>query len=92
MGKKLTVIDFMQMFSSEESCKTHLAAQKWGNGFVCRRCGSNQTVKGRTRQHDVVDPVGSMNRPRQNTLFHRIKFPLPAALTMVHLLTTTKWD
>ena len=36
MAKTLTIIDFMQKFSSEESCKTYLADQKWVDGFVCR--------------------------------------------------------
>ena len=49
MAKTLTIIELMQQFGSEESCKSYLADQKWGDGFVCRRCGHDHAVKGRTR-------------------------------------------
>lgn len=90
MAKTLTIIDFMRKFSSEESCKTYLADQKWGDGFVCRRCGCDHAVKGRTRHHRRCGSCRFDESATANTLFHKIKFPLPSAFAMVHLLTTTK--
>ncbi len=89
MAKTLTIIDFMQKFSSEESYKTYLAAQKWGNGFVFRRCGYNQAVKERTRQHRRCGSCRFDESAMANRLSHKIKFPLPAAFAVDHLLTTT---
>jgi DNA-directed RNA polymerase subunit RPC12/RpoP len=90
MEKTLTIIDFMRKFSCEESCKSYLADQKWGDGFVCRRCGHGHAVKGRTRHHRRCGSCRFDELATSNTLFHKIKFPLPSAFAMVHLLTTTK--
>lgn len=90
MEKPLTIIEFMQKFNSEDSCKAYLADQKWGGGFACRRCGSAHSVKGRTRHHRRCGSCRFDESATSNTLFHKIKFPLPSAFAMVHLLTTTK--
>ena len=90
MEKPLTHIEFIQKFNSEDSCKAHLADQKRGSGFTCRRCGSTHSVKGRTRHHRRCASCRFDESATSNTLFHKIKFPLPFAFAMVHLLTTTK--
>lgn len=90
MEKTLTIIEFMKRFSSEDSCKAFLAHQKWSEGFCCRRCGGTHSVKGRTRHHRRCGSCRFDESATANTLFHKIKFPLPSAFAMVHLLTTTK--
>jgi len=34
-----TLIDFMQMYPTEEDCRQALFAHRWPQGFSCRRCG-----------------------------------------------------
>jgi transposase-like protein len=37
-----TLIDFMQMYPSEEDCRQAIFAHRWPQGFVCPRCGHKQ--------------------------------------------------
>ena len=34
-----TLIEFMQMYPTEEDCRQALFAHRWPQGFCCRRCG-----------------------------------------------------
>ena len=73
MGNALTIIGFMQNLGSEESCKTLTADQKWGDGFVCRRCGHGHEVNGRTRHDRHCGSCRFHESATANTLFHKIK-------------------
>ena len=34
-----TLIDFMQMYPTEEDCRQAIFEHRWPQGFCCRRCG-----------------------------------------------------
>ncbi|HEY5473958.1 MAG TPA: transposase [Candidatus Limnocylindrales bacterium] len=34
-----TLIDFMQMYPTEEDCRRAIFEHRWPQGFRCRRCG-----------------------------------------------------
>src|SRR5450756_3141127 len=34
-----TLIEFMQMYPTEEDCRQALFEHRWPHGFSCRRCG-----------------------------------------------------
>lgn len=35
----MTLLEFQERFSSEESCREHLYKMRWSKGFVCPKCG-----------------------------------------------------
>jgi len=34
-----TLIELMQLYSTEEECRQAIFEQRWPHGFRCRRCG-----------------------------------------------------
>ena len=37
-----TLIDFMEMYSTEEACRQALFEHRWPRGFSCQRCGHDK--------------------------------------------------
>jgi len=35
----ITLMEFMQKFGEEESCRNHLYKMRWPDGFICPKCG-----------------------------------------------------
>ena len=40
--KKLSLIEFQRTFMNDEDCAEHLMEQRWGNDFVCQKCGNKK--------------------------------------------------
>ena len=85
--KGMNLIEFTDKFKGDDTCKAYLATCKWGKGFVCPKCGCEH--------HDSKNPY--IRRCRDcyhadfvtaGTLFHKVKFRLRKAFTMVFMMTT----
>lgn len=87
--KGMNILEFTDKFKDDNSCKEYLAYYKWANGFVCPKCGclhhhqSKNPYIRRCRDCYHVDSVTA------GTLFHKVKFGLRKAFTMVFMMTTT---
>ena len=42
MTHPTTLIEFMQLYSTEEACRKAIFEHRWPDGFVCPRCGHRQ--------------------------------------------------
>ena len=84
------LLDFISHFPTDQACKAHLAALKWHRGYTCKKCGHTTSVKGATAHHRRCQRCGYDESPTANTLFHKVKFPLVKAFTIVYQLTTMK--
>ncbi|MFN8698014.1 MAG: IS1595 family transposase [Flavobacteriales bacterium] len=80
----------MEAFQTEDQCHAYLVKSKWGKGFSCRRCQHTVSVKGRIWHHRRCKACGYDESSTAHTLFHKLKFPLPVAFTIVYQLTTMK--
>lgn len=87
--QEMNILEFMDKFKDEDSCKAYLAEYKWKDGFSCPRCGC-------TEHHQSKDPY--LRRCKKcyhsesvtaGTIFHKVKFPLRKAFTMVYMISTT---
>jgi len=90
MKKQQNLGSFMAKFSTEEQCFNFLVDQKWSKGYQCVKCGSEEHVKGKTWRHRRCKSCKYDESCTANTLFHKIKFPLPTAFAIVYQLTTMK--
>lgn len=90
MKKYPTLRAFMDAFGTEDQCYAYLVKAKWGNGYTCRRCQSTECGKGRTWHHVRCKSCGYDESCTAHTLFHKLKFPLPTAFTIIYQLTTMK--
>jgi transposase-like protein len=85
-----TLREFPSRFANEEACQQYLAACRWPDGLVCRRCGSRRAyelVKFRRWQctgcrHQVSLTAG--------TVLHNTKTPLTVWFWAAYLMTTDK--
>jgi hypothetical protein len=48
--KSLSLFEFQERFSNAADCLKYLADEKWGNGFVCRKCGHTHSCAGKATQ------------------------------------------
>ncbi len=77
-------------FATDDDCRRFLMEQKWGTGFICRRCGHTKSVKGRTWYYRRCQSCKYDESCTAHTLFHKIKFPLVKAFWIVFQLSTLK--
>ena len=90
MKKYQNLRSFMDAFQTDDQCYAYLVKAKWGRGYSCRRCQHNEFVKGRTWHHKRCKSCGYDESCTAHTLFHKLKFPLPTAFTIIFQLTTMK--
>ena len=66
--------EFLSKFGTNEQYINFLIEQKWGNGFVCRKCKHTEYRSGRTSKNKRCKSCGHEESPTSHTLFHKLKF------------------
>jgi hypothetical protein len=74
--KSLSLFEFQERFSNAADCLKYLADEKWGNGFVCRKCGHTHSCAGKATQSRQCTCCRYVESPTAQTLFHKVKFDL----------------
>lgn len=85
-----SLIKFSERFPDDLSCKAYLAAIKWVDGFVCRKCGHKKFSKRKdfTRTCTFCRHNESASA---NTTFHKVKFGLRKAFFITfEMVNSTK--
>lgn len=90
MFEGMNIIEFTKRFQNNDDCFEYLVRQKWPKGFVCIKCGSTQSVKGRTWHHRRCKKCMYDENVLANTVFHGTKMPLLKAFHMLFRLTAKK--
>lgn len=90
IDRRLTRAEFHNRFPSSDDCYRHLAEQKWGPGYRCKRCDRAKYCNG-------VQPHGRRctgcrydESPTAGTMFHKLKFNLHTAFEMLYEIATSK--
>jgi hypothetical protein len=86
----LTIFEFQQRFPDEDACLAYLARKKWGDGYVCPRCGNTKFCKGEKEHNRQCTRCRYISSPTSGTLFHKVKFPLLKAFYVVYYVSTNK--
>ena len=74
--KELSLREYMNRFSSEESCVSYLIEKKWPNGFVCPRCGAKDAYYIKTRKKYQCKQCRCQTTVTAHTIMHRSHLPL----------------
>jgi transposase-like protein len=85
-----TLIEFMQMYQSEEDCRQAIFEHRWPQGFRCRRCGHQRAwqLRGRSLYECVsCHYQGSLTA---GTIFHGARTDLRKWFLAIWLLASTK--
>lgn len=85
MFKKEIPEDYLQeLFSNDESCYRFLADIKWGNGYLCRKCGNDNYCVGKTPYSRRCTRCKTEESASAGTIFHNCKFPLHKAFYIAY--------
>ena len=82
----IDVTEFDAQFESNEICLKFLAAQKWSNGYVCRKCGHTNYCKGKTPFSRRCTKCKTDESATAHTMFHRCHIPLTNAFRIAYLV------
>lgn len=86
----LAVHEFMEKFSSNESCYEYLALLKWQNGYSCSDCSHGEFSKGRLPSARRCKKCKYDESATAGTLFHKVKFEIKKAFWIVYQVISSK--
>jgi hypothetical protein len=81
-----------ELFTSDEKCLEFLAAAKWKDGFVCRKCGNTNHCQGKTPFSRRCTKCKTEESATAGTIFHNCKFPLHKAFYIAWNVCRKKED
>jgi hypothetical protein len=80
------------MFHSDEKCLEFLANMKWANGFVCKKCGNDNSCPGKEPFSRRCTKCKSKETATNGTIFHGVKFPISKAFYIAYNVCKGKED
>lgn len=77
-----SLIELVERFPTEQSCREYLSEIKWAKGYKCRKCGHDryQLRQDVSRCCNICKTIES---PTANTMFHRLRFGLRTAFMII---------
>jgi transposase-like protein len=83
------ILEFADRFKDDMSCLHYLADIKWSNGYSCVKCDHDKyTIRKKNLARDC-NRCHHIESPTANTLFHRVRFGIRKAFTIVFEMSAT---
>ena len=82
--------DFLDWFGTEEACLGYLEKLRWGNGFVCPRCGTLGEAYRASRTRLMCRACQHQSTVTSGTIFDKTRTPLRVWLAAAWYLTNQK--
>lgn len=89
-NRVMRLIDFMEAFPYEASCKSKLKEYRENHGVVCHRCGGTQHYWKKDKECYECKHCRYRQSLKANTVMHGSQLPLRYWFIAMHLLTSTK--
>jgi two-component system, sensor histidine kinase LadS len=83
-NKELNQEQLNELFHNDEKCYEFLSELKWGDGFVCRKCGNSNHCPGKTPFSRRCTKCKSEESSTSGTIFHNCKFPVSKAFYIAY--------
>lgn len=77
------ILEFTDKFKTNIDCLAYLAEIKWSNGYTCPKYGSEKYTIRKANLARDCNRCHHIDCPTANTLFHKIKFSLRKAFTII---------
>lgn len=90
MFNGIAISEFNKFFKTEQDCQRYLFELKWKDGYQCRKCNYNKSVKGKTSLHLRCANCGYDESVTAHTLFHKVKIPLLKAFGIAFRIAVRK--
>jgi transposase-like protein len=84
-----SIIKFFDTFKTDNDCKAYLFNLKFSNGFICPKCSSKDAWNGIKPYTMVCKSCRHVDSCTAGTLFHKCKFGLRKAFSIVFEMSTT---
>lgn len=84
-----TILEFQQLFSTEEACQHYLYESRWPDGFICPVCGSTEFSYIRTRLLFQCKPHQHQTSLTAGTIMHGTRAPLRVWFWAAYLMVTS---
>ena len=81
-------MEFQARFPDEAACRSYLAASRWPEGFVCRRCGSHEAFELPRRNLWQCKSCGCQSSVTSGTVLHRSHKSLREWFWAAYLIST----
>ncbi len=88
--KGLSLIEFLEQYSSESQCREVLFKLRWPQGFICPECGSHSYCELKTRKLLQCNICHHQSSLTAGTIFHGTRLPLRKWFLAIYLLTQPK--
>lgn len=85
-----TLMEFMDMYQTEEDCRQALFAHRWPDGFVCPRCSGRRAYRLKTRPLFECAHCGYQASLTAGTILEGARVELRKWFLAIYLLATTK--
>ena len=81
--KSESIIDFFDTYKTDKDCLLYLAKIKWKTGYKCVKCGHTKHTVRKANYARDCNMCHHIESPTANTLFHKVKFGIRKAFTIV---------
>ena len=71
-----SLLEFQMAFTNDEDCAKHLMMQRWGNDFICPKCGNKEFWYLTTRKLYECRNCHLQTSTTAGTIFHKTRVPL----------------
>ncbi len=71
-----SLLEFQKAFTNDEDCAKHLMMQRWGNDFICPKCGNKEFWYLTTRKLYECRNCHLQTSATAGTIFHKTRVPL----------------
>lgn len=79
---------FKEIFPDDQSCLSLLSDLKWKDGFTCKKCGNQNSCRGKSPYSRRCTRCKKEESATANTIFHRCKIPINTAFELAYLACT----
>ena len=90
--KELDENALQELFQNDDKCYEFLADLKWGDGFVCRKCGNSNNCTGKMPHSRRCTKCKTEESSTAGTIFHNCKFPVSKAFYIAYNVCKGKED
>ena len=86
----MTLLEFNVKFGTEEQCREHLFEKRFGDGFICPKCGHEHGVKVATRLLMQCSKCHNQVSITSGTVMNDTKMPVRKWYFAIYLITSSK--
>lgn len=88
----LSMLEFMELYGTQEQCEAAICASRWPDGFACPRCGCrhHSSFRHETRLYFQCSACRYQCSVLSGSIFESTKLPLVRWFLAMHLLTQAK--